>query len=255
MQNSIVFGFIFLIVLGVIAGLVYFTYEKPKQELEQVSYHNFSLIAIDSKTNKVIPANFTIVTEGQTFSGNTLDEGFTAKRIPINNSAVIYMSSQGYYTCKLVPEFNTAISSNVRIQCIMYKVGKLNITEIGRINQNNPLELQLSTQGLTNGIKVCLHWTNSFISANINKTLSEKPNRLKNQVDKCYDFNETINRGNNLNIEINYKLYKNPTEKDFIKAWVIYGDLDQTNIEEKYLFESPENKPLIYDDEISIFTL
>lgn len=223
MKAFFYFSLFFILLIGVVLGYFYFSYEKPKQEELQIAYNNLSLAVFDFDSNKQIPTNFSIF-YGNTFvyNSSTLKENYVFYQIPINMTFTVCFYSTGYYrTCS---DFSDVyVNSNFRIDGKLKKVGEVKAQTYGILGYTKPLVLNLTSSGNIMDVKICLRWTDHILTSTIdNLPLTEKPLALQNKLDKCYFLNQSLNESYFLNVS--YREYTFIQPSDSIKAYILYGD-------------------------------
>jgi len=206
-KRAFIFLFILVLVLIVTFGIIYYFYERPKQEIKYI-YSNISVFALENGKRKVI--NYTLETNDKFINGTTFIEGASFHQVLINNSFKVYNLGTEYYTDEIFIE-NTFIN-NYRINLNLVRPGNITFNHSKLIDNN--INLTIFTEGEYKNSILCLNWGTHFIVAEINgyeRVINEK-------YPKCYsigDLNESKN------IIINYKFFGILDKKDYIDIFLI----------------------------------
>lgn len=220
----IFFGFIFVILVVLIAVL-YFTFEKPKQE--EISIYdnvvNFSIYATENgkyiKTNYIIKIDDQIVSTGETILDYPVIES-----IPTNRTVIIYnvnKENQDYYTTVYEKNLIGTMDSQ-RVELKISKPGKLSASNNVKLGVNNQILMKISSESRFNKPFLCFKWSSHIIT--VSTVYTEVPKLERYELyDKCYNFDrEIINES--FVFPIDYKVFGTLDKNDFIKIAFIDSD-------------------------------
>src|SRR5258708_27285081 len=122
-----------VLILTGIAVALYIFFEKPKQEQAVVLFHNLSIIAFDAHTAKPIEGNFTVVANGQSFSGHTDQNGYVLQTIETNRSFDVFLSRKGNKQAKLSYPDPNSQRPRLGVEEAFYQSENLSITQPGTL--------------------------------------------------------------------------------------------------------------------------
>lgn len=190
---------VFIVILLIIGGLVvYFVFEKPKQESITILHSNVSIYAIDKETGSHIKTEYIIYVNNVTYkSGFTERGGAIREKLPLNSTIKIFNNNtEGQFYYQDVHEFYLNQSLK-RVQLDLINPGELIFNKI------NESYIRATSEGTIDKVKVCFKYSGSIIYV---KTDFEQIERLLD-FDKCYDGNITLDETNFLNIPITYETF------------------------------------------------
>jgi len=190
---------VFIIILLIIGGFVlYFVFEKPKQEAVNILHSNVSIYAIDKETGERIKTSYIIYVNNVTYKNSSTESGGAIiEKLPINSTIRILNNNteeQFYY--QDIHEFHLN-EPKKRVQ--------LNLINPGEVifNKVNNTYINIKSEGVVDKIKFCFEYSGNIVYI---KTDFEQIERLLD-FDKCYDGNITLNETSSLNIPITYKTF------------------------------------------------
>lgn len=241
---------VFLLAILAAAGIwAYYFYEKPKQDQETIVYTNLSIETKDADTGALIPALFSVQQTGYQKFGNTNTMAFTLQKVKSNESFLLFVWAEGYYTeLNMSDAFlsDVRVPQNVRISVPMKKIGNVTISHQGVLGVDNPIILNITKNGEVREVKLCLRWSNNILTVSVRNTTNvDKEPRIFNKVDKCYLLNETSLSNQTQMFFLDYRRYAQITQDDSIKVYALYGNIDRNTTQ--YSF-SDGNLPMVRDD-------
>lgn len=190
---------VFIVILLIIGGLVvYFVFEKPKQESINILHSNVSIYAIDKETGSHIKTGYIIYVNNVTYkSGFTERGGAIREKLPINSTIKIFNNNtEGQFYYQDVHEFYLTQLLK-RVQLNLVSPGELIFDKI------NESYIRATSEGTIDKVKFCFKWSGSLIYVKSN--FSQIPRIDK--YGKCYNGNITLNGTNSLEIPFEYKTF------------------------------------------------
>lgn len=226
-MNKFLVIFVSILVISVIVIVaVYYQYEKPAQQNILPELHNVSVRIMDFDSQKEIKSNFAVLINNQKeIDSYYFGEGYLQNLVRVNESFIIYSynSSDCYYP----GYFNYAAdpaAKPIRADIYSKKCGNLSISHIGELLAYDNIVLNITSNGYSNNVGVCLHWSNNILTVSMqNLTKVQVPKRLQNFAVKCYSLNTNMTNNSTL-YSIDYKNNRDLYISDSITVYLIDGD-------------------------------
>ena len=232
-------AFLIFLILGILAGLLYFFYFYEKTTQDKASeVANISISAVDTKNvDRKIETGFRItgVNYSYSFQDNTLTGGNIMIQVPINHTYKIEnvnINNQTYYTVSDM-FLNASEIKQYQVKLFLIKAGSVIISSSDVLGNSNNLSLNLKFRGYYQEPILCLRWGMHIIKVEPIEYLEKvnKPNKY-NRFDVCYDLNSSFINAQK-DILLKYSQIGELTERDYINITVIDSDLGVTEVDGK----------------------
>lgn len=230
METTIKTIMIVALVIVIAAGIfafIYFKYEKPAENNSQVIYNlNVKLLS----GGRQVSEPFVIVMNGQIYKMiNSSSETYTSTELPANSSFTLYTNSQHYYNTK--EDFNTfGIERDIRKDIELKPYGNVTIN-ITNTLIDKEIFVDITSNGTIKNPIICFRWSKNIVGVyTYNMSQINKPSRIENKVDKCFQIADEITDTKKIVI-LTFKWFGNIDQGDYIKSYLIdadvhyYGDL------------------------------
>lgn len=215
------------------AVLLYFFYEKPVKE-QPIEYNTLNIRTYDEETGDQLAMNYiiSIIPINNLYKqGLTTNTGFIKEQIPVNNSfrvLAVPLINQSYYTNFVEYDDTDMKPSIYRIEIPVRKAGTLAISSNSTFPSNNPYFINVTSNGIVENVGICFRWTRNMISVKINGEVEDKPKRLENKVDKCYNLETTLNNSF-IEIPISFVKFGSLASDDKIIVYILDGEVRYQN--------------------------
>lgn len=197
----------FFVLLIIIFGIIYFVYEKPKQE-EIESFSNINILFKDNNTP--ISTNYTILVNNIAKNGKSVENGYVLEKVKSNSSVTIYNNDEYYINSYFI---NNVVEDNYRIEIELIKPGNLYISsDIINSSFNN---LMIETDGVFKNPNICMKWSTHFIKVDFINLSGSRTDEF----DRCFNINKTLNN-ESLNLTLKYTTWGIIDNEDFIKLFI-----------------------------------
>lgn len=249
--SKIFIGLIILIVFISAFFLIYYYWYSPSNEEETV---DIFLRTFDNRTSKQIPTGYSVVLENglQVYQkGQTLKEGRVKIPVPLNTSfyLVTYnIDNQDYYSDLWRGEPQRLLDDRDVEIYLNYYSNPL-IGQRGRLGLDSEIILDLTSKRYLE-VSPCVRWSSRIVRVDLiheGMIEMEKPERLKNMVDKCYSSIDA----SDTNVTLKYTTLSELNEADFIRIYFLDSDYDISNLPNKRLEDEYNNdiagEDLIYE--------
>ena len=209
---------IFLVLAGVFTFL-YFKFEKPAKEQEQIIYYTNLTIFAQDKENHPIKTTYLVYLNGSLYDGGITDKfGGVTQRVTTGNTFYIRNENfpdQKYYTSEIKFYSDKPDKSN-RIVLELNERGELDISQDGAFGTNETIILNVSTNETFKNLMYCLKWSELLIFV---KSMND--DRIDGQIDdnyKCYETDRTVDEKHYMIIKINYNTISPITSNDYLRV-------------------------------------
>jgi len=225
MNKGILFLLFFFILIIGVGVFLYLKVEKPAQEGTKIEYYNISLKSLDKDTQAQLITRFDVMLDSSTeiyYSSNTTSENYIFIQIPKNRTFSIYAYNSSYYTGVFTNyDLNKEI---LRVEIPLTKLGSFNLTQSATFGKDNPVYVNVLSNGTIQGLAACFRWSPKIISVYIKGYDSIAiPARLKDKVDKCFDLKRTIENEEYI-IQVSYQRFGILDSSDYINTIVLDSD-------------------------------
>lgn len=221
---------LFLLLGGTIAAL-YIFYEKPKEEKEP-EYYNVSIRTYEDISGKQVASGYAIVLDESTAlykNGTSREQGYVLEKVPKNHTFQIFnynVGNQSYYTLRGRFYDYSGTKDEFRVDFPLTKQGNLTISHDGEFGTDSELHVTIDADGEFRYPSVCLQWSARVVSVTIPsyQETNKIPKRLQGKVVKCYEITQTI-KDDHIIFPIRYSKFGNLDDADFIKIYILDGDI------------------------------
>ncbi len=224
MRIAIIFVFLAILGVSLIAGL-YFFYEKPvKDEVSAISTREVILRSLDN--DKQVSIEYDVILDSQMSvfaSGETSSDSFVVAKVPYNHTFTIFSRENDiYYPNRF---FTSDFNSNlVRVEFPLIRKGQIEMNKSSLLGADNPIMLTVNSgNGTFQYTTICVRWSSHIIYADIfGVERGEPPQRLTNKVDRCFYTKQPVIGA--ISFPVSYT-YFDTLDDDFLEFYVIDGVL------------------------------
>lgn len=234
-----------LLIIGLIClggFIAYKFYQNSKIESDEIIPTPLYIRAIDNSTGEQLVTGFIVFSPSENKilqEGRTLKEGRLKVEVPVNSSILIAsrnLENQSYYTA-LWRETVTTIDKETSVNLVMKYPGELYVGQHGSLRESNQIILNFQSEGEVRKLMPCVRWSPNILTVKIEEfEPSQKPTRLENKVDRC--FQEITNT---TQLTLNFTSINPISDEDFIRITFVDRDF-------RYWAYSDENEGYVFED-------
>jgi len=247
-NKAIIYFVVFLIIISIVGGAIYFIYNKKENKIKDVKIdiYDYSLMTMDKNTKEIITTNYSVYYNDTLFTqGITNSYSYEKIKLPLYDRKFIYVYSNNYYAQQTI--FDGELKSSI---IELSRIGNIEVEVLNKLNnEDSDIVLKLTSNSLVRRVRVCVNWGANILDVNlVNMTIDISnniiPNRLNNKVVKCYNTQLSIDNSDEKTKELvlyfTFTKISNLIYVDYINF--IFIDSDIIHINEEPYFS------LIYED-------